>query len=220
MKLPDAPACGRNREPILSIIKPLFEQNQVFKILEIGSGTGQHAVYFAANIKNIVWQTGDMVCNHEAISGWIEFSEQENSIGANSISGSKVLKPIDTTASQSSWKVGKYDAIFSSNTFHIMSWNCVLEIFNHVCVHLKPNGIFLYYGPLNYNGKYTSESNRRFDDVLKARDPQSGIRDIYDLNCLAKKVGLSLEQDFEMPSNNRLILWRYLKKENISDSCI
>ena len=165
-------------------------------VLEIGSGTGQHAVFFAERLPHLTWYTSDREENHAGIMLWLEDAVLNN-----------LRPPVILDVCQQDWPDVKADAVFTANTAHIMHWHEVEALFNGVAGLLPEGGIFVLYGPVNYNHRYTSESNARFDAMLKNRDPDSGIRDYEDLNRLATAVGMSLKDDFAMPANNRIICW-------------
>jgi cyclopropane fatty-acyl-phospholipid synthase-like methyltransferase len=186
-------ACDQNKDPILKVIKPLLLNTK--SVLEIGSGTGQHCVYFAKELPYLTWQASDQSMYLPSISAWIDDAKLANT--------PKVLKlNVDLN-----WPKDKYQAIYSANTVHIMSWEMVLNFFKGVGQVLDKGGIFILYGPFNYQGQYTSQSNANFDLFLKNADPLSSIRDFEALNQLAQKVGLSLVNDFAMPANNRILCW-------------
>ena len=192
---PFAESCVQNRDPILAVLAPLFADRQ--RVLEIGSGTGQHAVYFAAALPHLVWQTADVVAHHAGIRAWLDEAQLANA-----------LPPLALDVNDDAWHGGRYDAVFSANTLHIMSWPEVERFFAGVGVVLEAGGVLAVYGPFNYGGAYTSESNARFDAWLKARDPASGVRDFEAVDALARAHGLLLEQDVAMPANNRSLVWR------------
>ena len=191
---PYAQSCDQNREPILAVIKPLLAD--CVSVLEIGSGTGQHAVFFAENMPGLVWHTSDCKQHHDGIKQWLQEAGLDN-IGA----------PITLDVSKSKWPQQTFDAVFSANTVHIMHWHEVEAMFSGVAAVLKSGGKFLLYGPFNRNGRYTSESNASFDRMLKKTDPESGIRNLEDLDRLAQQTGLRLLQDYGMPANNRILYW-------------
>jgi cyclopropane fatty-acyl-phospholipid synthase-like methyltransferase len=170
------------------------------RVLEIGSGTGQHAVYFAAALPHLVWQTADVQQHHAGIRAWLVDAALPN-----------VLAPLALDVCQTGWRSGRYDAVFSANTLHIMSWPEVECFFAGIGVVLEPDGVLAVYGPFNYGGAFTSESNARFDAWLKARDPASGVRDFEAVAALAGAQGLVLQQDVAMPANNRTLVWRRIK---------
>jgi cyclopropane fatty-acyl-phospholipid synthase-like methyltransferase len=192
---PYSESCDQNREPILAVLRDVFADRS--QLLEIGSGTGQHAVYFAPELPHLLWQTADVAQYHPGIRLWLAEAALPN-----------VLAPIALDVNDSGWHGGRYDAVFSANTLHIMSWPEVERFFAGVGVVLAPGGVLVVYGPFNYNGTYTSDSNARFDAWLKQRDPASGVRDFEAVDALAKTQGLVLQQDIAMPANNRSLVWQ------------
>ena len=192
---PDAPASGRNRDAILEVIKTEFAT--CHSVLEIGSGTGQHAVYFADVMPWLQWQTSDLAENHSGINSWIADSGLEN-----------VRRPILLDVQQADGIDGNYDGIFSANTAHIMSIHGVRCMFDVVGRVLSPGGVFCLYGPFNQDGKFTSESNERFDQSLRSRDSAMGIRDLNELESFAAGVAMRRVQRYAMPANNMLVVWR------------
>lgn len=195
MSKPYAESCDRNRDPILSVIKPLLREHNT--VLEIGSGTGQHAVYFAEHMPWLTWIASDRKENHDGIHQWLVEAGLANTRG-----------PLLLDVRQPEWPEPEVDAVFSANAVHIMHWDEVVSMFNGVGKLLPEGGRLMLYGPFNYRGEYSSDSNARFDEWLKARDTGSGIRDFEAVNRLAEKAGLVLEQDYEMPANNRILCWR------------
>lgn len=191
---PFAAAAEENKQPILEVIAPLFQDRRT--VLEIGSGTGQHAVFFAARMPHLLWQTSELPANHAGIQAWIADSGVAN-----------VLPPL-TLDVTGTWPPGPYDAVFSANTAHILSFDQVAAMFRGVGRVLAPTGLFAIYGPFNYGGRYTSESNARFDQSLRARNPASGLKDVDDLEIMARASGMELSADFAMPVNNRTLVWR------------
>lgn len=192
---PFAAAAEENKQPILGVIEPLFQDLRT--VLEIGSGTGQHAVFFAARMPHLLWQTSDLPANHAGIRAWIADSRIAN-----------VLPPL-TLDVTGAWPPGPYDAVFSANTAHILSSDQVAAMFRGVARVLAPAGLFAIYGPFNYGGRHTSESNARFDQSLRARNPASGLKDVDDLGAMARAGGMELSGDFAMPVNNRTLVWRH-----------
>ena len=187
-------ACDENREPILNVIRREFSGCRT--VLEIGSGTGQHAVYFGRQMPYLTWQPSDIVDNHASINAWRREAGLDN-----------VPEPLQLDVSRDNWPAMHYDGVFSAKTCHIMSWPQVDAMFRGIGAILLPGGILCLYGPFNYANAYTSESNARFDAFLQARDPASGIRNFGDLDALAGDNGMKLVKDHEMPVNNRLLVW-------------
>jgi cyclopropane fatty-acyl-phospholipid synthase-like methyltransferase len=188
-------ACERNKEPILAVLRDAFADTK--RVLEIGSGTGQHAVYFAAHMPQLAWQTSDLPHNHPSIVAW-----QQEAVLPN------VLPPLALDTGSGDWPTGPYDAVFSANTCHIMAWHEVQGMFAGIGRILRAGGVLCIYGPFNYRGKFTSASNAQFDASLKAQAPHMGIRDFEAVDRLAAEQGLRLQADHAMPANNRLLVWR------------
>jgi len=192
---PYSESSEQNREPILAVLREVFADRTC--VLEIGSGTGQHAVHFGAELPHLRWQTVDLSLHHPGIRQWLDEAALTN-----------VLPPIALDVNQTSWHNGRYDAVFSANTLHIMSWIEVERFFAGIGEVLETGGMLAVYGPFNYNGSFTSDSNARFDVWLKSRDPASGVRDFEAVDALARTRGLLLHQDIAMPANNRTLIWR------------
>jgi len=192
---PYSESCDQNREPILRVIQPLLADRR--GVLEIGSGTGQHAVFFARQMPHLIWHTSDRVENHPGIRLWLDQASLPN-----------LRTPLPLDVARDPWPEIGVDAVFSANTAHIMGWPDVQAMFRGVGRVLPTGGLFLLYGPFNYAGAYTSDSNARFDQWLKGRDPDSGIRDFEALDQQAREAGMRLHDDFEMPANNRILCWR------------
>ncbi|MBL8269445.1 DUF938 domain-containing protein [Steroidobacter sp.] len=193
---PFAPACERNREPILEVLRECFADRR--RILEIGSGTGQHAVHFAPALPNAIWQTSDVAENLPGVQLWLDEAALEN------------LPPPLTLDVTGAWPEQSFDAVFSANSLHIMPWSAVEQFFAGVGGVLEPGGVLAVYGPFNYGGNYTSDSNREFDGWLKQRSALSAIRDFEAVDRLAQAIGCKLDKDHTMPANNRLLVWRRL----------
>lgn len=191
---PFAESSEENKTPILAVLGRLFVQTRC--VLEVGSGTGQHAVHFAAAMPHLVWQTSDVAENLPGIRAWLDEAALPN-----------LPDPLMLDVC-GDWPAGPYEGVFSANTAHIMGWSEVERFFAGVSRVLTAGGRFALYGPFNYGGTYTSESNRNFDGWLKRRDPRSGIRDFDALNALATRNGLRFDADVEMPVNNRILVWR------------
>ncbi len=191
---PYAESCDQNRDPILAILREEFAHCR--DILEIGSGTGQHAVYFAHHLPHLRWHTSDCQEAHAGIQAWREDAGLDN-----------VLPPLCLNVLKDPWPNAQYDGVFSANAVHIMSWPAVEQLFAGCGPRLRSGGRLCLYGPFNYQGHYTSESNARFDQWLKNRDPLSGIRNFEDLDALAQEQGMQLLRDHTMPANNRILVW-------------
>ena len=192
---PYAQSCDDNKDPILTVLREVFAEAGA--VLEMGSGTGQHAVYFAKHLPHLVWQASDVAGNLAGIQMWLDEAALPN-----------LLPPMLLDVADERWPISRVDAIFSANTAHIMAWPQVVRMFAGIGDVLRVNGVFALYGPFNYGGAYTSESNARFDAWLKARDPLSGVRDFEALDALAQAQGMSLLKDYAMPANNRTLVWR------------
>ena len=191
---PFAPACERNRDPILAVLRQRFADRR--HVLEIGSGTGQHAVHFAAAMPWLAWQCSDVADNLPGIRVWLDEAGLANTPA-----------PIALDVESGSWPARGFDAAFSANTLHIMGWPAVEAFFAGLDASLAADAVLVVYGPFNDDGRYTSDSNRAFDDWLKARDPRSGIRDAGAVDALARNIGLRLLDDVAMPANNRCLTW-------------
>ena len=195
---PFSPACERNREPILQVLRKHFADR--CRVLEIGSGTGQHAVHFAAAMPWLTWQCADRAEHLPGIRQWLDEAALTNTPAPRALD-----------VDDASWQVTddgrNFDAAFSANTLHIMGWPQVQAFFAGLDRVLAPAASVVVYGPFNQNGAYTSDSNREFDGWLKARDPASGIRDFEAVDALARSIGLQLVDDVAMPANNRCLVW-------------
>jgi cyclopropane fatty-acyl-phospholipid synthase-like methyltransferase len=188
-------ACERNREPILEVLRTVMATSK--RVLEIGSGTGQHAVYFAAHLPQLEWQTSDLPQNHESIRAWQKEAQLPN-----------VRAPLTLNTASANWPDDSFDAVFSANTCHIMAWQEVQAMFEGVGRILSAGGVLCIYGPFNYAGAFTSSSNAQFDAALRAQSEHMGIRDFEAVNALASAQGLTLQADHAMPANNRLLVWK------------
>ena len=195
MNKPYAAACDENRDPILEVLKILLPRPA--RVLEIGSGTGQHAVHFARHLPQLTWLTSDRREYHPGIRLWLDEAALDNLRG-----------PVELDVARDPWPADAFDAIYSANTAHIMHWHEVVALFAGAGRVLIPGGLFVLYGPFNYGNRYTSESNARFDRSLRARDPESGIRNFEALDALASTNRMTLHRDVSMPANNRTLCWR------------
>ena len=191
---PFSQACENNKHPILKIIREVF--NTPVTVWEIGSGTGQHACFFASELRYLIWQPTDLAANIPGIQAWRNEARLAN-----------LNEPLVLDVADSAWPCNQIDALFTANSLHIMSWRKVEQLFERLEFYLNPQAKVCLYGPFNYNGRYTSESNARFDQWLKSRDPLSGIRDFEAILALAGQSGLCLKKDSAMPANNRLLVF-------------
>jgi cyclopropane fatty-acyl-phospholipid synthase-like methyltransferase len=191
---PYSPSCERNRGPILDLLKTHFAACR--RVLEVGSGTGQHAVHFAAAMPHLEWQTSDLPENLPGIDAWLREAKLTNA-----------PPPIELDVG-GTWPAGQFDALFSANTLHIMSWERVRALFARMPAVLTDEAVVAVYGPFNYDGRYTSDSNAAFDRWLKEQGGHMGVRDFEEVDALARAAGLTLVQDCAMPANNRTLIWR------------
>lgn len=192
MKKPYSESCDQNKEPILAIISPVL--SSASSVLEIGSGTGQHAIYFAEKMPYLEWHTSDCRPYLDGINMWLSDAGLSN-----------VLVPFELDVSSSQWPELDVDAVFTANSIHIMNQQDVINFMTGVGRLLNEQGHLMIYGPFNYNGAYTSKSNESFDHWLKDRDPSSGIKHFEDVMSLANNNGMKLVTDYEMPANNRML---------------
>ena len=193
--IPHSDACERNKGPILEILREVFAG--CTSILEIGSGTGQHAVHFATEMPWLVWQPSDRADEMPGLRKRIVCEGPKN-----------LRAPVELDVTQLPWDVRRMDGVFTANTLHIMSWRQVEAFFANLPVILKPGAVLAIYGPFRYAREYTSESNSSFDKMLRARDPESGIRDFEAVDALARGIGFALQADHRMPANNQTLVWQ------------
>jgi cyclopropane fatty-acyl-phospholipid synthase-like methyltransferase len=191
--LPFSQACENNKVPILEALQEVF--NAQGTVLEIGTGTGQHAVYFAQSMPHLQWQPTDHPDAAEFCRPRLEQAALPN-----------ILPVIELDVGTDDWPAEPFTWVFSANTAHIMGWSEVEQMFHHIRRRLPQNGAFCLYGPFNSQGRYSSESNRQFDRHLRARAVSMGIRDLEDIGALAKRTGLILAENYSMPANNRLLV--------------
>ncbi|TEW53267.1 DUF938 domain-containing protein [Psychromonas sp. RZ22] len=184
-------SCERNQKPILDVLSRVLKDRK--QVLEIGSGTGQHAVYFAPHLSHLLWHTSDDKSNHASINAWIKEFPSRN-----------LQLPFEFLIGKHPWPSIPVDAIFTANTTHIMAKDNAKEMMKMVADNLQKGGIFCQYGPFNLDGNYTSEGNREFDIYLK----QNGCGGIRDINELSEwGTGLRLIEKVVMPANNFLLIW-------------
>ena len=188
-------AAERNKEPILQVVAPVLSQTQ--RVLEIGSGTGTHALLFSARLPHLSWQPSDI---GEYLPALRERLRREG--------GPNLLPAVEIDVRRHPWPVEEVDAIYSANTLHIMSWSSVHDFFKGVGHALTRSGLLCIYGPFRYGERYTSDSNAKFDEFLKSRDRDSGLRDAHEVDRLAREQGLGLIADHPMPANNQLRIWQ------------
>ena len=192
--LPHCDASDRNKDPILEVLKEEFAA--CTHVLEIGSGTGQHAVHIALAMPSLVWQPSELA---DAMPGLRKriFNEGPSNLRA----------PVVLDVTRLPWDVRKVDAVFTANTLHIMHWPQVEALFAGLPAVTKPGTVLAIYGPFRYGGRYTSPSNESFDRLLRTRDPGSGIRDFEAVDALARAAGFSFTADHAMPANNQTLIW-------------
>ncbi|TDR38240.1 uncharacterized protein DUF938 [Tahibacter aquaticus] len=191
---PYSAACERNREPILGVLRGVFAGSR--QVLEIGSGTGQHAVHFAAALPWLRWQCADREENLPGIRAWLDEAALPNTPA-----------PLPLDVATGPWPAMPFDAVFSANTLHIMSWAEVQQMFDGIGRVLGAGGVVAIYGPFNIDGRFSSESNAAFDAALRAAVPHRGIRDRAAVADLAAAQGLQLQADHALPANNRLLVF-------------
>jgi cyclopropane fatty-acyl-phospholipid synthase-like methyltransferase len=190
--LPISEACERNKAPILEVLRVALADR--IHVLEIGSGTGQHAVHFAAHLSHLTWHPTEQLAYLPDLVMRVKLEGTRN-----------LQAPAMLDVNQTVWPLRAVDAIFTANTLHIMSWSEVMVMYRGVGAVLSPGGAMCVYGPFRYEGRYTSDSNRQFDRMLKERDPLSGLRDIEAISALAAQYGLRLLHDHDLPAHNRLL---------------
>lgn len=192
--LPSSEACERNKGPILEVLRTSFAQRA--QVLEIGSGTGQHAVHFAAHLPHLAWHPTEQLTYLADLTARVK------------LEGSRNLRvPAVLDVKQAVWPLRSVAAVFTANTMHIMAWTEVMAMYRGIGAVLSAGGVMCAYGPFRYHGRYTSESNEAFDRMLQERDPLSGLRDIKDITALAAQYGLRLKDDHDLPANNRLLVF-------------
>lgn len=199
MNKPISEACLRNQAPIADALKKLLPNSA--QLLEIGSGTGQHAVFCAKALPHISWQPSDLAQHHEGMKLWITEAGLDNVLAPLVLDVDQEWPDFDTTQ--------KIDHVFTANTVHYIAHESVVNMFTGISRLLAAGGLFMMYGPVNINGEYTSEGNVRLDEWLKTCvNPLAGIKDLADIERLAKDQGLALIDNLEMPANNRLLVFK------------
>jgi SAM-dependent methyltransferase len=191
---PYSEACEQNKEPILAVLRR--ELDCPATVLEIGSGTGQHAVFFASQMPHLLWQPSDVAEHLAGIELWRREHPAPN-----------LAPALELDVHRWPWPVQDVGAVFSANTAHIMSEPGVAAMFAGIGRVLRAGGRFCLYGPFSYDGRHTAPSNASFDQWLTARDPQSGVRDVRWLDEIARDAGLEPVRDYPMPVNNRILVY-------------
>jgi len=193
--LPFSDACERNKDPILAILGGALADRT--RVVEIGAGTGQHAVHFARHLPHLRWQPTDRAEHLPGLAARIAAEGPPN-----------LAVPVELDVMQDPWPPLRGDAVFSANTLHIMSWQAVEALLAGLPTILEAGGVLAIYGPFKYAGRFTTASNAAFDAMLRERDPKSGVREFEAVNALAESAGLKLQADHAMPANNQLLVWR------------
>lgn len=189
-----APACERNKDPILEVLRGILPPSGT--VLEIGSGTGQHAAYFAVHLPHLHWQPTDRAESLPSIRAWAAASGASN-----------LRAPFALDLFADHWPIDAADAIVCINTLHIVAWEGVEKFFAGAARVLDVGAVLYAYGPYRYATHPLEPSNEAFDRWLKARDPHSGVRDFEAVNAAARCHGFDLAGDRAMPANNRSIWW-------------
>lgn len=189
-----APACERNKAPILAVLREVLPARGT--VLEVGSGSGQHAAYFAAQLPGLIWQPSDLPDAFPSIRAWAEEAALAN-----------LRAPIALDLLAPAWPAEVFDALVCINTVHIVAWAGVEALFAGAGRLLAPGGVLFVYGPYRYATRPLEPSNEDFDRWLRARDARSGVRDFEAVDALARAAGLHLAGDRAMPANNRSIWW-------------
>ena len=198
--MPFSQACENNKQPILDVLQQEFQDS--IHVLEVGSGTGQHSVYFAPRLTYLTWQTSDVLAHHATINAWHTAYPASNLYAPLAFDLAVDPLPMSLASNQ------PYDAVFTANTLHIISWSLVEQLFELVGEALPINSKLIVYGPFNENGHYTSAGNQQFDISLRQRDPKSGIRHLEEIIALAKTHKLKLFDKYAMPANNQLLVFQ------------
>ena len=192
--LPFSQSCENNKNIILELLSPVFADRSA--VLEIASGTGQHACHFAAHMPWLQWQPSELPEHMPILQP-----------RCAAYTGANILPPAVLDVCADPWPLAIPDALFSANSLHIMAFSAVEKMFAALGRSAGNDVKLAIYGPFNYGGKYTSDSNARFDQWLALQHPDSAIRDFEAVNCLAEDAGFTLRADNEMPANNRLLVW-------------
>jgi len=195
-QLPFSPACERNQAPIAAELARLLPRpgEGCCRVLEIGSGTGQHAVYFQQNLPWLHWQASDVPGNLPDLKARFALEGQGN-----------LASPLPLQLGHDDWPDARFDAVFTANTLHIMPFELAPKLFSGAASVLGAGGLLLVYGPFSEAGQHSADSNRAFDLSLRARDPRMGIRDLQSLRSMAQSAGFEQVDTIAMPANNQLL---------------
>ena len=199
MNQPCYPATERNRAPIADVLRDWLDEAGL--VLEIGSGSGQHAVYFGELFPHLIWQTSDLAVNHAGILSWLQAAKLDN-----------VRSPLELNVVDRPWPISDADAIYASNCTHIMLWSEVIHLLAGAAESLRDHGRLILYGAFRFSHIQTAPSNDRFDAQLQAQNPGMGLRDFTAINRQAQAAGLEFESLRELPANNFMLLWRRLAR--------
>jgi hypothetical protein len=191
---PFAPASERNRGPILEVLRDAFADRA--RLLEVGSGTGQHAVHFATAMPWLAWQTSEVEASLPGLRMWLDEAALPNT------------PPPFALDVAGRWPEGRWDAAFTANTLHIMPWTTVERLFEALPAVLDPGAVLVAYGPFNVGGRFTGPGNAAFDATLRAADPARGLRDLEAVDALARRAGFGPVDVRTMPADNRCLVWR------------
>jgi SAM-dependent methyltransferase len=194
MDKPFSPSSERNKGPILEVLRTVFADRR--RVLEIGSGTGQHAVWFAAALPGLAWQTSERAENLRGLRAWLDEAALPNT-----------PEPLELDVARP-FPVGRWDAVFTANTLHIMGWAQVESLFAALPGVTEPGAVLAVYGPFSYGGRHTGPGNAAFDASLRSADPRRGLRDVEAVDALARAVGFESVSDLPMPADNRCLIWR------------
>ena len=202
IEIPFSEACERNKAIILETISPVLER--VDTVLEVGSGTAQHAIHFAGSLSELNWQTSDQHSYLDGINAALD-----RAFAINAQLQESIMRPIELNVNQEKWlsDARKFDVVYTANTFHIMTQADVERFFTGIDQVTQDGSYLIVYGPFKYAGEFTSESNGAFDQTLRERGVGSGIRDFETIDALAQKQGFELLRDIAMPANNQCLIW-------------
>lgn len=190
-----SPSCARNKDAILAVLQEVLPAAGT--VLEVGSGTGQHAAFFAGRLPGLDWQPSDLAASLPSIRAWTAEAGRPPNL----------RPPLVLDLLTGPWPPLRAEAVVCINTIHIVSWEGVVRLFQGAAEVLVPGGVFFAYGPYRYASRPLEASNEAFDAWLKARDPASGVRDFAAVDALARTHGLTLAGDRAMPANNRSLWW-------------